>query len=96
MLPEAFVQGSSCHPNVLHSAVLAFNQIDYTLCLTGEGGRCMYPVRFTGDLALESVCFLDVITTLTVPSFAWLVSCEGDSIKLMSRENDSQENLIVR
>ena len=82
MLIEAFVQGPLCHTNVLYSAVLAFDLIDYTLCLTGAGGRYMYPIGFAGGSAFERVSFLDEITGLTASSFASLVSCvfcEGDS-----------------
>ena len=81
MIIEAFVQGPHCHTNVLHSAVLAFDQIDYILCLTGAGGRCKYPIGFASGSASESVSFLDVITGLTASSFTSLVSCvfcEGD------------------
>ena len=81
MLIEAFVQGPHCPTNVLDSTVLTFDQIDYTLCLTGVGGRCKYPIGFVGDLVSESVSFLDEITGLTASSFTSLVYCvfcEGD------------------
>ena len=83
MLPEADVQCPRCHNNVLHSALFAFDQIDYVLCLaSGTCVHCVHCVGFVGDLASESVCFLDVIAALTVSSFTSLVSnvfCEGDS-----------------
>ena len=82
VLIEAFVKWPPCHTNVLDSAVLAFDQIDDTLCLTSAGGRCVYPIRFASVSASKSVGFLDVITGLTVVSFTSLVSnifYEGDS-----------------
>ena len=81
VISEAFVQCPLCRTSILHSTVLTFNQIDYTLCLTGVGGRCKYPIGFVGDLVSESVSFLDEITGLTASSFTSLVSCvfcEGD------------------
>ena len=73
VLPEAFVQGPCCHTNVLHMALLAFDQIDHTLDLAG--GRCCHCVGFSGDSALKCVSDLDMFASLTAISVARAISC---------------------